>query len=284
MATVAVLGTGLLGSGFVQNLLAKGNRVRVWNRTPKKLEPLAKLGATACAVASEAALGAERVHLILADDAAVDAVIATLRPGLGANTFVVDHSTNLPAAVAARTKTLRGQGVRYVHAPVFMSPQHAQQAGGLMLLSASQADADALTGPLGAMTGKLWHVGERADLAAFYKLAGNAVLVAMTGAMGDVLAMGKKNGIDAAQVLALFDVFKPGASLTFFGQRVAAAGDGPPSFELTMARKDVRLMLAAAGAEQQLAVLPGVAAAMDRALAEGRGGQDFAVFARADRR
>ena len=47
MATLAVLGTGLLGSGFVENLLAKGHTVRVWNRSAAKLQPLVQKGAIA---------------------------------------------------------------------------------------------------------------------------------------------------------------------------------------------------------------------------------------------
>ena len=281
MDTIALLGTGLLGSGMVENLLQKGHAVRVWNRSPQKLAPLEGLGATAGKDPADAVRGAARVHLVLAEDDAVDAVIAALRPGLGAGVPVVDHSTNLPARVAARFAALRQAKVRYVPAPVFMSPQNAREGSGLMLLAGPKADADALTPALSAMTGKVWYTGERPELAAFFKLAGNAVYLTLTGAMGDLLAMGRQSGVTAEQIVGLFEVFKPGAALPFLGQRVAKAGEGPPSFELAMARKDVRLMLEAAG-RARLTVLPALAAAMDRALAQGKGRQDYAVFARAE--
>ena len=35
-ATVAVLGTGIMGAAMARNLLAAGMEVRVWNRTPEK--------------------------------------------------------------------------------------------------------------------------------------------------------------------------------------------------------------------------------------------------------
>jgi 3-hydroxyisobutyrate dehydrogenase-like beta-hydroxyacid dehydrogenase len=50
-----------------------------------------------------------------------------------------------------------------------------------------------------------------------------------------------------------------------------------PSFELAMARKDVRLMLETAGSKP-LSSLPGVAARMDVLIAEGHGGDDLAVM------
>lgn len=277
MTTIALLGTGLLGAGMVENLLAKGHAVRIWNRSRDKLAPLAAKGAHAAADPAECVRGAERVHLVLAEDTAVDAVIAALRPGLAADVPVLDHSTNQPAKVKARFAALRGGGVRYVPAPVFMSPANAREASGLMLLAGPAAEAPALTAAVAPMTGKVWHVGERPDLAAVYKIAGNSVFFAMAAAMADVLAIGAGAGVPAEQMLALFDVFKPGTALPFLGQRVAKAGAGPASFELTMARKDARLMQETA-AGHRLLVLPAVAAAMDQALAQGRGDADYAVF------
>ena len=279
MTNVAVLGTGLLGAAMVENLLAKGHAVHAWNRSRDKLAPLTKKGAIAAADPAAAVRSAERVHLVLAEDDAVDAVIAQLRPGLGKNVPVVDHSTNLPAKVRARFDTLRKASVRYVPAPVFMSPQNAREASGLMVIAGPTADAEALRPALEQMTGKLWHVGERPELAAVHKLAGNSMLFAIAGAMADVFAIGAGNGVEPRAMLQLFEVFKAGAALPFLGERVLAAGGGPPSFELSMARKDARLMQAAAGSSP-LFVLPGIAAAMDQAIARGRGSQDFAVFTR----
>ncbi len=279
MTTIALLGTGLLGAAMIENLLQKGVAVRAWNRSRDKLAPLTGKGAVAAANPAECVRGASRVHLVLAEDAAVDDVIAQMRPGLGKDVPVVDHSTNAPAKVKARFATLRAQGVRYVPAPVFMSPQNAREASGLMLLAGPKADADALVPELSAMTGKVWHVGERPDLAAVHKLAGNSVFFAMAAAMSDVLAIGKGCDVGPEQMLALFDVFKPGSALPYLGQRVQRATDAPASFELSMARKDARLMTEAAGPVPTL-VLPAVVAAMDRAIARGQGHADYAVFVR----
>jgi len=275
--TVALLGTGLLGAAMVENLLQKGHAVRVWNRSRDKTTPLVQKGAVAAADPADCVRGASRVHLVLAEDAAVDAVIAQLQPGLGKDVPVIDHSTNLPAKVKARFAALRSKNVRYVPAPVFMSPQNAREASGLMLLAGPKADADALQNDLAAMTGKLLWAGERVDLAAVWKLAGNSIFFAMAAAMSDVLAIGKGNDVSAEQMLALFDTFKPGSALPFLGQRVARAGDGPASFELTMARKDARLMQEAAGAARTI-VLPAVIAAMDQAIGKGRGRADYAAL------
>ena len=44
---IAFLGTGLLGAGFVRALIAQGETVHVWNRSPDKARALEQYGARA---------------------------------------------------------------------------------------------------------------------------------------------------------------------------------------------------------------------------------------------
>lgn len=277
MAKIAVLGMGLLGSGFAENLLQRGHDVRVWNRTASRCEPLVARGARAAATAAEAVRGVERVHLVLAEDAAVDAVMDAARAGLEEGVPVVDHSTNLPARVVSRFKTLRATGVRYVHAPVFMSPANARAAGGLMLLAGPAEDERALRPALEEMTGRLWYVGEAPEGAAVRKLMGNGLMIMMSAALGDLFALGAANGVEAEEALALFERFAPPPAA--LARRAMDPPADPPSFRLSMARKDVRLMLEAAGEAAGLRVLPHVAAAMDEAIEAGLGPDDVGAFA-----
>ena len=275
MATLAVLGMGLLGAGFAQNLLAQGHTVRVWNRTTSKCEPLRALGAEVAATPADAVRGAERVHLVLAEDFAVDAVIEALGDALGTDVPVLDHSTNLPEKVAARAPRLRGQGIRYLHAPVFMAPANAREASGLMLIAGPQGEIESLTPALSTMTGKVWNAGVAPERAAALKIVGNGMLVGMSGVMGDLFRVGAGGGLSEADVLGLFEVFAPTAGR--IGTRVLAAPDAPASFELTMARKDTRLMIETA--TPGLTVLPAIAARMDEKIADGQGAMDYAIFA-----
>jgi len=277
MAKVAVLGMGLLGRGFALNLLEKGHEVTVWNRTVERAAPLSEAGAQVAASAAEAVRGAARVHLVLTADEAVDAVIEAIEPGLG-ETYVVDHSTNLPKKVKARAQRLRDGGVRYVHAPVFMGPQNAREATGLMLLCGPGEHESALRPALQTMTGQLLYLGEEPDKAAKIKITGNGMLVMLTAAMGDLFEMGKACGLGHEEILGLFDQFSP--TPAGVGRRaVGASRRDPPGFTMEMARKDVGLMLETAGDGSALTVLPAIAEAMDRAIAQGRAGVDFTALA-----
>ena len=75
MQRIALLGTGLLGSGMVQRFLRSGTAVTVWNRTESKARALAQHGALVAASPREAAGGAMRVHLVLPDDAVVNQIL-----------------------------------------------------------------------------------------------------------------------------------------------------------------------------------------------------------------
>src|SRR5205823_13410439 len=102
MATVGFLGTGLLGSGMVERMLRNGDAVTVWNRTAAKAHALEPLGARVAASPGEAVADAARVHLALADDGAVDDLLAHVTPQLRPGAVVIDHSTTSPAGTKKR--------------------------------------------------------------------------------------------------------------------------------------------------------------------------------------
>ncbi len=277
MSHVAFLGTGLIGSAMVEAALDRKEAVRVWNRTKEKTAPLAKLGAEVAADPAEAVRGAGLVHLVLTDDAAVDAVLEALLVGLDAGTVVVDHTTASPAGTARRASWCQERGIELLHAPVFMAPQHCREAKGLMLCAGPKARYERVAADLAKMTGEVWFVGERPDLAAAYKLFGNAMILTIVAGLADVFVMADSLGIGAKDAHALFSKFNPAGTIGYRGSKMAE-GDFAAAFALTMARKDVRLMLEASEG-RKLALLPALAKRMDAFIAAGRGEEDVGVLA-----
>jgi len=277
MATVAFLGTGLLGSGIVEGMLRRGDTVAVWNRTESKARALEALGAKVAATPADAVAGADRVHMTLPDDPVVDEMMAAVRPRLERDAVVVDHSTTSPRGAAGRVVAMAQAGVRFLHAPVFMSPQMARDGIGVMLVSGPQPVFDAVRGPLEKMTGEVWYLGEQGDLAAAHKIFGNSMLFVIASGVADVFAMAKGLGIAPTDALTVFSKFQPGGVIKSRGEKMAR-GDFSATFELTMARKDIRLMIEAAGT-QPMVVLPSIAQAMDQAIAKGHGQQDLGAIA-----
>ena len=277
MATVGFLGTGLLGSGMVERMLRRGDAVTIWNRTEAKARALEPLGAKVAKTPGDAAADADRVHMTLPDDGVVDQILEAIGPRLGKDAIVIDHSTTSPRGTAARVSRLNAAGVRFVHAPVFMSPQMARDGVGIVLVSGPRAVFDAAKPELEKMTGEVWYIGEEPDRAAAYKIFGNSMLFVIAAGVADVFAMAKGLGIAPADALAVFSKFQPGGVIKSRGEKMAR-GDFSASFELTMARKDMRLMLEAADG-QPMVVLPSIAERMDQAIAKGHGQEDLGAIA-----
>ena len=277
MERIAFLGTGMLGGAMVERMLAQGQSVTVWNRTASKIEALRAAGAAVRATARDAVAGADRVHLALTDDAVVDAILADIQLQLGRTTIVVDHSTTSPVKTRDRAARLAREGVRFLHAPVFMSPQMCRDGKGLIMVSGLAATFDAVQPALARMTGDVWYLGERSELAAAYKLFGNSMLFAINAGLTDVLAMAGNIGVSGDEALALFSRFNTSMAIPMRGQKMVKR-DFTAMFELAMARKDVRLMLESAG-QQPLIVLPSLAARMDEMIAAGHGRDDVAAIA-----
>jgi 3-hydroxyisobutyrate dehydrogenase len=280
MSRVAVLGLGLLGSAVVEGLLSRGGAtVVIWNRTAAKADPLVALGATAAESPAEAVRGAERVHLVLLDDDAVDQAIADFQAALHPDAVVIDHTTTLPARTAARAAALEAVGIRYLHAPVMMGPGAARTAKGLMLVAGPTERFESVRSALADMTGELWHVGERTDLAAVYKLFGNAAALSVVGVLADVMRLADSVKVPRSGVLEMLAKVNLNGPLSMRGNMMLT-GEYEPNFTLDVARKDLRLMLQTA-VEGTTPMLSALAARMDDVIEAGQAKEDFAIIGKA---
>ena len=276
MATIAFLGTGLLGAAFAEAAAKRGDTVSAWNRSPDKALALVPFGVNACATPADAVQGATRVHLVLKDDAVVDDVVAALLPTLAPNAILIDHTTTLPVLTAARATRLAAQGVAYLHCPVFMGPPAARSAQGSMMVAGPRALFDRVQSELAGMTTRLEYMGERTDLAAVNKLFGNAMIIGVSAMMADILTLAQASGVDPQSAVKLLGMLDLNAMVAGRGVNMAK-GNFAASFELTMARKDVRLMLETAG-DRPLAALPAIASRMDQLIAQGHGALDASAL------
>ena len=277
---IAFLGTGLMGSGFVSAMLARGEDVTVWNRTISRAEKLADEGAEVAPDPASAVRGASRVHLSLIDDAAVDDVLRRLLPALNADAVIVDHSTTAIQSTAARAQRLQALGVRYLHAPVFMGPGNARDATGSMLVAGPRELFEQVRPELERMTGKVRYMGERADLAAAFKLFGNMMIMFVVSGIADILSLARSVGIEPADAVTVFADFNPASQIASRGKKMAAGEFSPAAFELLAARKDVRLMIdSASAAGGSMHVLPAIADRFDEIIAAGFGHDDLAAIA-----
>ena len=172
---VGFIGLGLMGSGIAANILKAGHDLIVYNRSAAKTEPLVRDGAKAATTPREAAAGREIVLSMLADDAALEAVLEGddgLLAGLAPGALHVSLSTIAVATADSVAARHAAKGQAYVSAPVFGRPD-AAAAARISVVAAGPAAEIAKAKPLFEAIGQAVEVGETASHANVIKLCGN---------------------------------------------------------------------------------------------------------------
>ena len=280
MMDVGFIGLGTMGSRIARNLVDAGHQVRVWNRSRAAVDAIARLGGRPAATARDAFSG-DIVFSMLADDAAVHAVIDPLLDGAPKGIVHVNMATiSIPLArdLAARH---RARGLAYVAAPVFGRPELAGAAK-LTIVAAGEPTAIARAEPLLDVIGqRTWVIGTQPERANVVKLAGNFMLGAAVLAMAEASAMAWRNGIAPADLLDVLThgVFTAPAYKTY-GALIGKQQYEPAGFRLSLLLKDLRLALEAADAVQAPMPLADVVYdALLEAAARGDGDRDVAALA-----
>jgi len=261
---------------MARSLLRERLPVRVWNRTRSRAEPLAADGATVTDTADEAVRGADVVLTALNDGPSVaqtlTAAASGLRPGqvwLQSSTVGLDATTDLAHRAA-------GHGLVYLDAPVSGTKQPAEQ-GALTVFVSGPSGARAAVQPVLEAIGQrtVW-VGEEPGAATRLKLVANTWVVNLVNSVAECLNLAEGLGLDPQLFL---DAMKGGPLDTPYLQGKSAAvlsGDLSPSFALSTALKDTRLIIdAAEAAGVTLDLVAASAERFARAEAAGHGGQDM---------
>ncbi len=272
----AFIGTGLIGTGLAEASLERGDEVHVWNRTASKTESLVALGATAHPSAGQAVAAADFIHVALTSDDAVDSVLPGVVAAAKANAVLIDHSTTSADQTRERQANW-SHAVPLLDAPVFMSPAACRAGTGVMVVSGPKDAYARAEAALAPMSGKIWYLGDEPGRAAAMKLVGNGLILSLVGGLADVFTVGAPHGLKPNDVLGLFEHFDLNWVLGGRGKKMAD-GDFETSWTLKMARKDLGLMLDAAG-DAPLTVLPAIAKRADFLIAAGVGDKDVGIVA-----
>jgi 3-hydroxyisobutyrate dehydrogenase len=272
---VAVLGTGIMGTGMARSLLRAGHQVRVWNRTAARAQPLAGDGATVAGTAAAAVGGAEVVVVMLFDTAAV-------RDVLGAAAAAAPDAVWLQASTIGpdgmREVAAAQPELRLVDAPVLGTKIPAEQGKLVALLSGADADLDAARPVIEGYSARSVHAGPEIGQASALKLVANAWVATMNAAIGQSMALAEGLGLDPGLFLAAVGGGAVDAPYLHMKAELITKGDFPPAFTLDGALKDVELIRAAAhGAGVADDVLAGLVAVYRKAVDAGHGEEDMAA-------
>lgn len=269
---VAFCGLGRMGRAMAANLVLQDFGVRAWNRTPGKAPP----GAVECRTPLEAATGADVVISMLADDAAVEAVVSGPE-GLAETGLLHCGMSTISLQLSRRL----AQSPGFVAAPVFGRPD-AAEARKLWICAGGAPEDVARCKPLFDALGQGVYLMGTAPQASLTKLCGNFLLAMLIEGFGEAFALAEKAGMDPEQLSGtLTKILFAGAPIpTGYAGRIARTEFEPAGFALPLGHKDVSLALQAA---VELRVpMPLASLAQDHllaSLAKGRESWDFTGMA-----
>ncbi|MFI9593184.1 NAD(P)-dependent oxidoreductase [Nonomuraea sp. NPDC052265] len=284
MGEAGFIGLGIMGRPMALNLVRAGTPVVVWNRTAAGCEPLRAAGARVATSPAEVFEAARVVLLMLADEAAVDAVLGRGTPrfaSMVAGRVVVHMGTTSPAYSADLGAAVRAAGGDYVEAPVSGSRGPAE-AGRLVAMPAGEPAAVEEVGPLLApMCAEVIPCGPVPG-GLLMKLAVNLFLITMVSGLAEATHFAARHGLDLETFARVLASGPMASDVSRAKARKLLDGDFTAQAAVADVLKNNRLIAEAARASGVASPLLDVCHALfAETLALGHGTLDMAAVVRA---
>ena len=191
MTTVAVLGTGIMGSGMARNLVGAGLDVTVWNRNADRARPLEDVGARVATDPAEAVAGADVVVTMLFDADATAEVIESALPSLAPGALWLQTGTVGLEGTARLAELADRHDVDFLDAPVLGTRQPAEQGTLTVLVGGPEALREKAAPVFDAIGSRTVWVGERPGDGHRLKLVANSWVATVTA--GTAQAVDRKS-------------------------------------------------------------------------------------------
>lgn len=239
---VAVLGAGsTMGLGMTRNIARAGFRVRCWNRTLEKARPLEKDGADVLDSPSEAADGADVIVTMLSDADAVIGAVEDAAESTRSDATWLQMSTIGEAGTERCAEMAQQRGLTLIDAPVLGTKQPAEEGKLVVLASGPEAAREQVQPIFDAVGQKTIWVGE-AGAGTRMKMVANSWVLTVVEGVAETIALAEGLGLDPNLLL---DAIEGGAlDLPYLRMKSKSIMERnfEPSFRLTLAAKDARLI------------------------------------------
>ena len=278
--TITLLGTGLLGRAIAGRLQSVGHTVTVYNRTTTKALPLQTCGITVLTRPEQAIAHSDCVVLMLADAAAIQAVLLT-----PASLAVVRGKTVIQMGTIAHEESRALQteiervGGSYCEAPVLGSIAEAQ-AGTLLVMVGGTEEQFVHWGPLFRSLSReprlIGPVGKAASL----KLSLNQLIAAEISAFALSLGMVQRAGVPVDTFMAILKE-SPLFAQAFEKKlpRLLTRDYQHPNFSTRHLLKDMELFLREASSYALTTnSLDGIRPVLKQTIAQGLGDSDYSAI------
>jgi 3-hydroxyisobutyrate dehydrogenase len=281
---VGFVGLGVMGRPMALNLARAGTTLAVWNRSPDKCEPLRAAGAKVAASPAEVFRQARVAILMLANDAAIDAVLGRGTPDFRANVarhVIVNMGTTSPDYSCGLAAEICAAGGSYVEAPVSGSRTPAE-AGELVAMLAGEREVLEEVRPLLEPMCAETIICGPVPTALLMKLSVNLFLNTMVACLAEAFHFADRHGLDMQQFLAVLDAGPMASSVSRVKAPKLVARDFAVQASSSNVLENTRLIAEAARQADLASPLLDVCHALyAETVALGHGQSDMAAVIRA---
>jgi 3-hydroxyisobutyrate dehydrogenase len=257
MKRVAFIGLGRMGHGMAGRYLDAGFQVALWNRSKAKADDLIARGAKWAASPRDAAVDADAVVTMVADDEVSRSVWLGKDGAAGAmkaGTLAIECSTVSYRHALDQSRELGAQGLTYIDCPVTGLPNTAASGELTLLIGADPADLEKAHPFLKPISSTIRHFGP-VGTGTVYKLINNLMGAIQIAAIAEGLAIAEQAGLDMKLVLEAVETGAAASPQVIrHSRRMAARDFADIGFTPTLRHKDV--VYAVALAESLLAAAP----------------------------
>jgi 3-hydroxyisobutyrate dehydrogenase len=248
MVPAGFLGLGLMGQPMALRLLGAGTPLVVWNRTHAKTVPLREAGAQVAADVPMVFARARIVLAMLADETALDRVLARGTPRFAdmvTGHTIVHMGTTAPHYSRALAADIAGAGGRYVEAPVSGSRVPAQRGDLVAMLAGDPDDAETVRPLLAPMCRDIVFCGAVPN-AATMKLAINLYLITSVTGLAEAMHFAEQHGLDLRQFVGVLNAGQLASPVARVKSGKVLNGDWSAQAAVTDVLKNTNLIAAAA--------------------------------------
>ena len=245
MTSIAIVGTGRMGTAFAKRLMETGHEVTVWNRTAAHAAAATDAGAR-LAEDLAAVAACDTILVSLTDAAAVGAVIdALIEAGIDGR-LVVDMSTLLPDETREIAARVTATGADFVDCPVGGTVAPALKGQLLGMAGGSNAAFARARPVLEQLCKRVEHLGP-AGAGAHMKLAVNLPLAVYWKTLAEAVALLDGSGIPAETAISMIADSSAGPAVLKNRAQVVIdtlnGKDQPGTFDIAGLAKDLGLAL-----------------------------------------
>jgi 3-hydroxyisobutyrate dehydrogenase len=241
--TLGFIGIGLMGKPMTLRLLDAGFSVKVWNRNPEKLQPVADAGAKACSSVAELVSTSEVIILCLADTKVVESIVRNdiLTSG-AAGKLLIDLSSIHPENTRQLASLLHEKcGMGWVDAPVSGGVAGAEQGNLAIMAGGSSENIEVARTVLAPLYKQLTHMGE-VGCGQITKICNQMIVSCNVLVIAEMMALAKQSGVDAGQIpAALAGGFADSKPLQITGNEMANETFEPVKWRVKTLLKDLNM-------------------------------------------